>query len=274
MRPRSVPWTTRGASLALAIAMIATLATIAPATPAHAAPPDAASTSANTSASTSAAAPSSTAPASTPANAPEPGEVAPPPTTASEEPPPEPTPGAATPGETENDNVEAQPPPSTVAGMGSSVISSNNPESRRARADLEGTSLVKTPQSGVPDRMRPLQRAAWWTVFGTFALATTGGLFAGYAEVQEDRAQRLASTLDPTTGGQYLYADKQQEYEDYLAKGERQAWAARGLLIGAGVAAIAAVTMFAVDARRQQRQRPTALRRGLRLGRGGLEVRF
>lgn len=167
--------------------------------------------------------------------------------------------------------VETEEPESS-AGIGGSVISSTNPEARRARADLEGTALLdEEPSSDVPERLPPMQRAAWWTMFGTFALATTGGVFAGMAEVQEDRALRLASTVDLTTGGAYLYGDKQGEYQEILDKGERQAWIARGFLIGAGVTLIAGIALFAVDAKRRK-EKPNRAR--LRPTGSGLEVRF
>ncbi|MCA9658137.1 MAG: hypothetical protein KC486_07320, partial [Myxococcales bacterium] len=113
--------------------------------------------------------------------------------------------------------------------------------------------------------------AAWWTMFGTFALATAGGVFAGLAEVQEDRAQRLANTIDIESGGAYNYADKQAEYEDLLDKGARQAWISRGFLIGAGITLIAGVSLFAVDAKRRKKSKARAR---LRPAAGGLEVRF
>lgn len=251
MRRRSDPWLTRAACVAIALAVTITGA---PASAAPAAPSDASSE-------TTAGAASGSGGASGKNDTGETSDAS----SASEAPATDEPSGAAP-------EVESQPPPSTVAGMGASVISSNNPEARRARADLEGTALA-TSDSGVPERMRPLQRGAWWSVFGTFALATTGGLFAGFAEVEEDRARRLGSTLDTMTGSQPMYADVQAEYEEILAKGERQAWIARGFLIGAGVTAIAAIALFAADARRQ-RARSTALRRGLRLGGRGLEVRF
>ncbi|MEZ4379727.1 MAG: hypothetical protein R3A79_00145 [Nannocystaceae bacterium] len=161
--------------------------------------------------------------------------------------------------------------PETQAAMGTSVISSTNPEARRARADLEGTTLLDNTSEDVPERLPPLQRAAWWTMFGTFALATTGGVFAGLAEVQEDRAQRLATTIDIEAGGAFDYADKQAEYEDLLKKGERQAWIARGFLIGAGITLVAGVSLFAVDAKRRGKSKARAR---LRPAAGGLEVRF
>ncbi len=127
------------------------------------------------------------------------------------------------------------------------------------------------PTSDVPERLPPLQRAAWWTMFGTFALATTGGVFAGMAEVQEDRALRLASTIDLTTGGSFLYGDKQAEYQEILDKGELHANLARGFLIGAGVTLIAGIALFAVDGKRSKKK---SARAHLRPSRGGLEVRF
>lgn len=127
--------------------------------------------------------------------------------------------------------------------------------------------------SGEP--LRPLQTAAWWTMFGAFSVGTTAGVLAGLAERQEDRATRLSTLFDAQTGAQPLYADRQDEYEDYLRRGRAYARAAIGVGVLAGVTTIAAITLFAVDARRQRAERPRPRSRAaLRLSPGGMEVRF
>lgn len=157
-----------------------------------------------------------------------------------------------------------------AAGMGGRLIAADDPESRRAEAELEGTSLDKSARTGVPRRLPPLQRAAWWCMFGTFALASTGGVFAGLAEVQEDEAERVAITLDTTTGGQQLYAgDARTEYERALRTGRRDANIAAGFLAVSGATLVAGVVLFIVHAARARKQ-PGRLRAGA----GGLVVRF
>ena len=81
---------------------------------------------------------------------------------------------------------------------------------------------------------------------------------------------------DSQTGAQPLYADRKDEYEQYLRRGDAYAKAAIGVGVVAGVAAVAAITLFAIDARRQQRERePREPRKAaLRLRAGGMEVRF
>ena len=124
--------------------------------------------------------------------------------------------------------------------------------------------------------LRPMQTAAWWTMFGAFTVGTTAGVLAGLAERQEDRATRLSTLFDAETGAQPLYADKRDEYERYLRRGEGFAKAALGVGIVAGAATIAAVTLFAIDAARQRGDatRKQKRRAALRVSGGGLEVRF
>jgi hypothetical protein len=124
--------------------------------------------------------------------------------------------------------------------------------------------------------LRPMQTAAWWTMFGAFAVATTAGVLAGLAERQEDRATRLSTLFDAETGAQPLYADRRSEYEQYLRRGEGYAKAAIGVGVVAGAATIAAITLFAIDARRQHGERAPASKRrvALRVRGGGVEVRF
>jgi len=168
-------------------------------------------------------------------------------------------------------------PVSTTAGMGGRTISADDPEAKRARAELEGSSLSadKAALADVPSRLPPLQRGAWWSMFGAFALASAGGVFAGLAEVQEDKAERLAITLDSSTGMQLPYADIQGEYEDILRTGRRDAAVAKGLISGGAGFLVAGVVLFIVHAvrtREADANKTDAPR--VRAARGGLEVRF
>lgn len=174
--------------------------------------------------------------------------------------------------------VEDKPQPTLVApannvapagGMGGRLIDADDPEARRAEAELEGTALDDKVRAGVPKRLPPLQRAAWWCMFGTFALGSTGGVFAGLAEVQEDEAQRVVVTLDTGTGGQQLYAGSARaEYEAALRTGRRDANIARGFLAGAGVTLVAGVVLFIVHATRARKQGRVSA------AAGGLAVHF
>jgi hypothetical protein len=160
-------------------------------------------------------------------------------------------------------------PPNNVsqsAGLGSTVATTD-PEAKRAKAELEGTALRDKPADGVPERLPPLQRAGWWCVFGGFALASTGGVFAGLAETEEDKAARLIAQLDPETGASLQYADVKGEYDDILARGRRDAVLARSFLAAGGVVLAAAIGLFIAD---RVKRRPTRVQAGL----GGLQVRF
>ncbi len=171
-------------------------------------------------------------------------------------------------------------PVSTTAGMGGRMISADDPEAKRARAELEGSSLTadKAALANVPSRLPPQQRGAWWSMFGAFALASAGGVFAGLAEVQEDKAERLAITLDSSTGMQLPYADIQGEYDDILRVGRRDAAVAKGLIAGGAGFLVGGVVLFIVHAVRARKAEaskagaPAAPR--VRAARGGLEVRF
>lgn len=162
-------------------------------------------------------------------------------------------------------------PVAPTAGMGGRLMSADDPEARRAEAELEGTALTKDAAPEVPARLPPLQRGAWWSMFGAFALASAGGVFAGLAEVQEDKAERLAITLDTATGSQLRYTDVQGEYEDVLKVGRRDAALARGFLAVGGGFLVAGIVLFAVHAARARKSRSQTQ---LRAAAGGLEVRF
>lgn len=171
----------------------------------------------------------------------------------------------------EQPKVDLVAPPNNVsqsAGVGGTrAVASNDAETRRARAELEGTALADKPAEGVPERLPPLQRGAWWTLFAGFALAATGGVFAGLAETEEDRAQRVVATVDPDTGGALVYSDARAEYEEILARGRRDAAVAQGLLVAGAAVLVAGVGLFIADGVKRKRSR-------VRAGLGGLQVRF
>ena len=168
----------------------------------------------------------------------------------------------------------------TSAGMGGRAIAADDPEAKRAKADLEGVTLTddKEALAEVPSRLPPLQRGAWWSMFGAFALASAGGVFAGLAEVQEDKAERLAITLDMNTGSQLRYEDVQGEYEDILQVGRRDAAVAKGFLAASAGFLIGGVVLFIVHAVRANKAAPKSPaplpRASVGAARGGLEVRF
>ncbi len=166
-------------------------------------------------------------------------------------------------------NVSPVPP---TAGMGGRLIAADDPEARRAEAELEGTALNRDVSADVPARLPPLQRAGWWSMFGAFALASTGGVFAGLAEVQEDKAERLTLTLDASTGSKLVYEGIEAEYDDILRVGRRDAALAKGFLVAGGGFLIAGVALFIVHATRGRKASAATAR--LRPAAGGLEVRF
>lgn len=138
--------------------------------------------------------------------------------------------------------------------------------------DIDDDGIDDTaPRSQLPDRLPRLQRIGWYHVLGAFTLGTTAGLLAGLAERQEDKATRIASGYDPETAGAQLYADRQEAYETSLDRG--QAYETSAIVTGAlaGATAIAAITLFAVDAKRRG---PSATARRTRIGPGSLEVSF
>ena len=164
-------------------------------------------------------------------------------------------------------------PVSPTAGMGGRLMSADDPEARRAEAELEGTALTGDAAANVPARLPPLQRRGWWFMFGAFALASTGGVFAGLTEVQEDKAERLTLTLDADTGARLVYADVEGEYADILRIGRRDAAIAKGFLAAGGAFLIAGVALFIVQATRGRKAASKA-KAQLRPTGGGLEVRF
>lgn len=152
------------------------------------------------------------------------------------------------------------------AGVAGNLVDRDDPNASRATSDLEGESLGDRP-ANVPDRMRPLQAAGWWTLFGTAVLGTAGGVFAGLAERQEDEAVRVTQLVDLSTGSKLQYSDVSEDYEAMLQRGENFSWAARGFFIAGAATAVTSVTLFILD-RRQQKQRR------LSFGPGSASVRF
>jgi len=128
---------------------------------------------------------------------------------------------------------------------------------------------------GTPERMRPMQKAGWWTLFGGFVVATVGGVFSGLAERQEDKAERLAVRFELETSAQPLYEDVRGDYEKILDRGQAYANSAIALGVVGGALAIAGITLLAVD---EVRMRKQGKRRGKRRAklelRRGLQVRF
>ncbi|HLT38548.1 MAG TPA: hypothetical protein VK034_19810, partial [Enhygromyxa sp.] len=154
-------------------------------------------------------------------------------------------------------------------GIAGAIVDPDDPNATRAQSDLEGERLDDV--AGVPDRMRPLQAAGWWTTFTAVALATSGGIFAGIAEVREDEAERLAYQFSLETGRTTHYGPVSDQYQQLLNEGHSYQWVARGLIIAGGVALVAGVVLFAVDG---AQRRKAARSSGLALRPGGFGLRF
>jgi len=124
--------------------------------------------------------------------------------------------------------------------------------------------------------MKPLEMAAWWTLFGAVTFATVGGVFSGLTEVEEDRASALATSLraegEDSPDLEYpRYETEKSEYEEILQRGNRYQWVSRSFMIVSGAALVAAVTLFIVHHRRDRRRRADAR---VRLEASGIGVRF
>ena len=156
-------------------------------------------------------------------------------------------------------------------GVAGGIVDPNDPNAQRAKSDLEGESLERG-RDGVPERLPPLARAAWWNVLGTVALASAGGVFAGLVERQESEMRRVALGVDLSTGSRYRYGSVSSLYDDMDARAKQYAWASRGLFIASGVTAVAAITFFALQHRRNRVERSTARRVQLELR--GATLRF
>jgi len=182
---------------------------------------------------------------------------------------------AAEPSGEEADADDAAEPSGEEAGADDAAEPGDDAATDDAKTTDQGAA---TPGALGPTAapLRPMQTAAWWTMFGAFAVGTTAGVLAGLAERQEDRATRLSTLFDAETGAQPRYTERKDEYERYLRRGEGFSKAAIGVGVVAGAATIAAITLFAIDAARQRGDAaPKQKRRtSLRVGGGGLEVRF
>jgi hypothetical protein len=131
-----------------------------------------------------------------------------------------------------------------------------------------------TVAQGTPDRMRPMQKAGWWTLFGGFVFATVGGVFSGLAERQEDEAERIAAQFDENSA-QPNYEDVQDEYEQIVGRGKAYAGTAIGLGVFGGALAVAGITLLAVDEARLRKGKGKGKRRArLDVRRGKLQVKF
>jgi len=129
--------------------------------------------------------------------------------------------------------------------------------------------LAKGQEPVIPDRLPPLQVAGWWTVLSAVVLGTTAGVLTGFAQRESDRALRLATRFDSETNAQLVYADVQDEYEEILVRGRRLDAATIAFGVLAGATAVAAITLFVVDAHRRHRKGSRS-RAHIR----GLEFRF
>ncbi|MEM7154338.1 MAG: hypothetical protein AAF799_15940 [Myxococcota bacterium] len=222
--------------------------------------------------------------ATEPAPSPSPAEAAP----ATETPAPAETPAAdeaaseaAAPATTE---APAEPEPATdeaettEAEPSDDEIDGTPVDDEAADEDLEDEDEADDapPPPSQGEALRPMQTAAWWTMFGAFAVGTTAGVLGGLAERQEDRATRLSTLFDTSTGAQPVYADRQEEYEGYLSRGDAYAKAAIGVGVLAGVTAIASITLFAIDARRQRTEKKPSKppRASVSISPGNVRVRF
>lgn len=189
------------------------------------------------------------------------------------EPEPEPESSELAP-EPEVTEVEQRDVPSG-GGVAGAIVDPDDPNATRAQSDLEGERLDSA--TGVPDRLPRLQAAGWWTTFTAVALATSGGIIAGVAEVRQDQAERLAYSFDLDSGRAIAYGPVASEYERLLAEGNTYQWVARGLIIAGGATLIASIGLFAADGvQRRKAKRSSAQARALRWqpSLGGFTLQF
>lgn len=198
-------------------------------------------------------------------------QAAPEPEPELDQPAPEPEPEELVP-EPEVTGVEHSDVPSG-GGIAGAIVDPNDPNASRAQSDLEGEQLDAV--AGVPDRLPRLQAAGWWTTFTAVALATSGGIVAGVAELRQDQAERMAYNFELQTGRTSLYGPVASEYEQLLDEGHTYQWVARGLIIAGGAALVASIGLFAADAvQRRKAARSTSARLQLQPGPGGFTLRF
>ncbi len=123
---------------------------------------------------------------------------------------------------------------------------------RDAAAASEGTFAASA--EAAPTRMRPLQRAGWWTVAGAAVLGTVAGVLSSLSRAQEDRLNTIAGEIDPQTGKFPTYADVADDYEDALSKGRKYATGAQVVAGIAGAALVTGLVLMFVDARRENKR--------------------
>lgn len=177
----------------------------------------------------------------------------------------------AEPAEPQSPGTEPESNPNLGSGgVGGSLVDPNDPNAQRAKSDLEGEALDAN-REGVPERMRPLQQAGWWTMLGTLTLASAGGVLAGLAERQEQEARRLALGIDLDRGARFVYSDVESNYSDMLRRGRQYQTSSRVLFIASAVTLASSVTLFSIDAKRRRDEARVA---HLRIGAGAMEVSF
>ena len=164
--------------------------------------------------------------------------------------------------------------PSEVTTSGPTLGDSNSlgTKSPGSKAPADDVTVAQ----GTPDRMRPMQKAGWWTLFGGFVFATVGGVFSGLAERQEDEAERIAAQFDENSA-QPNYEDVQEEYEQIVGRGKAYAGTAIGLGVVGGALAVAGITLLAVDEARLRKGKGKGKgkrRARLDVRRGKLQVKF
>jgi hypothetical protein len=100
----------------------------------------------------------------------------------------------------------------------------------------------------------PYRITAWVSTAATVALLGTAGFFAASAASNQDDVNRLITFTDPMTGAPLPYSSVAQRYRTAVENGQRDDRIAKGLLIGAAVAAAVATTFFILDETRQPEQ--------------------
>jgi hypothetical protein len=188
------------------------------------------------------------------------------------EPEPEPDPDVAPEAEPERD-------PDDAAVLDTGTLDDREPSTEPAAPDPVAAAEddddgASPPADDELPELSTLQKAGWWTLFGAFAVGTTAGVFAGLAERQEDRALRLATLFDSTTGAQPIYEDHRADYEQHLRRGRAFERTAIGLGTVTGAVLVAGIVLFAVDAARRRSGDADRRRAHVRPGLGGWQVRF
>ncbi|HET6585224.1 MAG TPA: hypothetical protein VFG69_17320, partial [Nannocystaceae bacterium] len=241
-------------TIAVAIASSSSVTLAAP----PSAPPTDTATPPSTSPSTSTTPP--------PATTTTPGETPPATTSPTGTPPADPPPAEPPPADAPSPDENEAAPATTTSDA--KPLGSKSP-APRPKAPQGDTATVL---EGSPERMRAMQKAGWWTLFGGFVFATVGGVFSGLAERQEDKAERIAVRFDEDSA-QPRYVDVKDDYEQIVGRGRAFASTAIALGVIGGALAVAGITLLAVDEARL-RKRTGKRRARLELRKGGLQVKF